>query len=147
MCGRYMAPCFTDVKEHGTHGSVCRMYSQISHHGTRSFLSHHTAPLFCLRRRILHRTMPLLIKKTMKSKNTQYTVWWDLKFCSILFCPEQDIVVLWSKSSTLDREIRGSNLGGTRKWKTTNFFILLNRREETQKDDAEDIESSRIGSR
>ena len=59
----------------------------------------------------------------------------------------QDIVVLWSKSSTLDREIRGSNLGGTQKWKTTNFFILSNRREETQKDDAEDIESSRIGSR
>ena len=37
-------------------------------------------------------------------------------------------MVLWSKSSTLDREIRGSNLGGE-----PEFFILSNRREELRK--------------
>ena len=61
----------------------------------------------------------------------------------------QDIVVLWSKSSTLDREIRGSNLGGTHfskkiseKWKNHKLFHTFE-----LKDDAEDIESSRISSR
>ena len=56
----------------------------------------------------------------------------NVKFCGLI-------------RHVLDREIRDSNLGGDQKPKK--FFILSNRREETQKDDAEDIKSSRIGSR
>ena len=55
----------------------------------------------------------------------------------------QGTMAPWSNSSS----IRSGDPRFESRRGSPEFFILLNRREETQKDDAEDIESSRIGSR